>query len=338
MYVTYLRSSSIGAYSFCEMKYFFSYVLGFREKSNKKAAKGTITHKALELLARKKLALQNGESNVVDDETETKWAMNKLTPDVAIKYAWDHYVTGPEAHHKWEDADLNDCRNWMYKVVDSPYSPMGLNVYKPECYFDYEIPYDWANYSYELDNGEVIEGRLAIKGTVDLILLNPRMEGVYELIDWKTGARKDWGTGKIKDEVSLMKDPQLLLYYYALRKAILPKAKQVIITINFINDGGDYPLLFDDSHLHLAENMLKSKFLEIKGNRRPRCVDDWRCTRLCEFGKTKGHSGKTLCQEMREEIVQLGIDKCAQKYGDLSKLSSYGAGGGSTKRDGEKNV
>ena len=34
----------------CEQQYFFDYVLGYKQPSNKKADKGTIVHKALEIL------------------------------------------------------------------------------------------------------------------------------------------------------------------------------------------------------------------------------------------------------------------------------------------------
>ena len=45
MIVTYLRSSSIGAFSFCEQKYLMSYVLGLPDKQNAKAQLGNVLHK-----------------------------------------------------------------------------------------------------------------------------------------------------------------------------------------------------------------------------------------------------------------------------------------------------
>ena len=46
----------------CEQQYFLEYVLGYRSPSNKKADKGTIVHKVLEILAGIKLSQQNKES------------------------------------------------------------------------------------------------------------------------------------------------------------------------------------------------------------------------------------------------------------------------------------
>ena len=55
MIITYLRSSSVSSYSWCQHKYWLTYNLGFKDDSNKKAEKGNVVHKALELLANKKL-------------------------------------------------------------------------------------------------------------------------------------------------------------------------------------------------------------------------------------------------------------------------------------------
>ena len=45
MLVTYIRSSSYNNYSFCQMQYFLTYVLGYQTDSGKKAELGTIVHK-----------------------------------------------------------------------------------------------------------------------------------------------------------------------------------------------------------------------------------------------------------------------------------------------------
>ena len=51
----------------CEQQYFIEYNLGIRSPSNKKADKGTIVHKVLEILAGIKLTEQNKESEYIDD-------------------------------------------------------------------------------------------------------------------------------------------------------------------------------------------------------------------------------------------------------------------------------
>ena len=51
----------------CEQQYFIEYVLGIRSPSNKKADKGTIVHKVLEILACIKQAQQDGINKLNDD-------------------------------------------------------------------------------------------------------------------------------------------------------------------------------------------------------------------------------------------------------------------------------
>ena len=51
MLITYVRSSSYNNWSYCEMQYFLTYVLGYPSASNKKAEMGTMVHKVMEVLA-----------------------------------------------------------------------------------------------------------------------------------------------------------------------------------------------------------------------------------------------------------------------------------------------
>jgi len=54
MLITYIRSSSYNNYSYCQMQYFITYVLGHTPISGKKADLGTIVHKVMEVLAKLK--------------------------------------------------------------------------------------------------------------------------------------------------------------------------------------------------------------------------------------------------------------------------------------------
>ena len=59
MIICYHRSSSLGTFDMCEMKYFFQYVLGMKDKTNKKAVLGTVFHRVMQVLADKKIAQLN---------------------------------------------------------------------------------------------------------------------------------------------------------------------------------------------------------------------------------------------------------------------------------------
>ena len=85
------------------------------------------------------------------------------------------------------------------------FDPRNRKIVDAEPHFDFVIDEPWADYNYTLNN-ENIHGKLAMKGTIDLI--TEVDDGVYEIIDWKTGRRLDWATGQEKTFAKLQKDPQ----------------------------------------------------------------------------------------------------------------------------------
>ena len=66
--IVYFRSSSFNSHRMCPMQYYMEYTLGWRGSSGKKADKGTIVHKVLELCALAKKALQDGHAIFEDHE------------------------------------------------------------------------------------------------------------------------------------------------------------------------------------------------------------------------------------------------------------------------------
>ena len=62
-----ISPSGFSTHEGCETDYFISYVLGHRGPGNIAADKGTIVHKVMEILAKNKLALQNGEKSFKDE-------------------------------------------------------------------------------------------------------------------------------------------------------------------------------------------------------------------------------------------------------------------------------
>ena len=343
MIVTYFRSSSYSKWDMCPHSYFLSYVLGRREPSGKKAILGNIVHKALEGLARKKLAMQNGHDRFYDDELQKWFVVDEFDPELAIKDAYNHY-SKKETHHEWFPRDLKQTTGWMYDALtkwNGAVNPMSRDVIMPEQYFDIPIECDWARYSYTLDGGAKVEGNLRIKGTVDLITrIN---DETIEYLDWKTGMRKDWASGEIKDYKKLKDDPQLRLYHYALTR-LYPQYKYIIMNIVFIQDGGPFAIPFGPDDLKKTEKMLKERFETIRGcHRPPRIIKDkkhsWKCKRLCHYGKTNhfdeqgNDTGRTVCEHIHTEILTLGMDRVVAKYGDKNAFSSYGDGGGQSNRD-----
>jgi hypothetical protein len=315
----------------CEQQYFFDYVLGWRGPSNKKADKGTIVHKVLEILAVIKKGLQDSEKTVTDDILGNI-NTSKYNLDTIIEKVYAYYTTEFK-HHKWEDKDYKDCYNWVYKAIqyhNGGFDPRNRTIVCPEQRFDIEIKKPWSKYKYVLSDNSVMDGYLAIKGTIDLITKID--DNTYEILDWKTGRRLDWATGTEKTQEKLEKDPQLRIYHYAIRQ-LYPDIENIIVTIYFINDGGPFSVCFDKSDIPETELMLKDKFEIIKKTQSPRLKKSWMCSKLCHYGKstfenthiqpiTEYRDGQTVakdkimtkCEQVKHDIDIKGMKEVVDEY------------------------
>lgn len=339
MIITYFRSSSYNTHSMCEQQYFCEYVLGWRGPSGQKADKGTICHKVLEILAVIKKAQQDNKSKI-DDDLIGEISTNNYDLDLIINTVYDFYTKGAP-HHKWSIKDLKDCTAWVYKAIEfnnGMFDPRKRNILCPEQHFDFEINKSWSKYKYNVD-GQILEGNLALKGTIDLITLVNN--DTIEVIDWKTGRRLDWATGQEKTQEKLEQDPQLKIYHYAI-KHLYPHIKNIIFSIYFINDGGPFSICFHDSDLISTENMLRQKFEIIKTTKKPKLNKTWMCNKLCHFGKTtfenthitpiteyrdgqicKIGQNMTKCEQIKHDLDLYGIDATMALY--KNKNHSFGS-------------
>jgi hypothetical protein len=152
----------------CQQKYFINYVLGVPDKKNAKAYMGNVVHKNLELLAKYKLAEQNGKKYLVDDNFG-KITFKKFSLELINKLSYDYYENDAPGlmPPKAEQITLEWTKAAITKM-DGDLDPRKQDIHAIEEFFEIEIPHEWAKYRYEI-GGEVIEGQLGIKGTVDLI-------------------------------------------------------------------------------------------------------------------------------------------------------------------------
>lgn len=334
MIITFLRSSSYGTESLCQQQFFLRYVLGYPDMANQKAVKGSMTHKALEGLALVNLAIKKGKDSINDGEVYHDLNLSLCTPEILTDLAYDFYCKS-YPNFKWCEADRKDCHKWVNKVLDyseGMLDPRFLNILNCEQHFDFSIEKDWAKYNYNF-RGQVIDGYLGLKGTIDLITFNRENSDIIEVIDYKTGKRLNWATGKEKTYEDLQHDPQLLIYFYALRR-IFPQYKQIMMTLVYINDGGPHSVVFDDNNIEEAELLIKKKFEKIRDNKQPELINDWKCNRLCPFGsRGKRINGTTICNHIKNEVEVYGIDLVTDKYTqDGFNISGYGEGGGQKNR------
>jgi ATP-dependent helicase/DNAse subunit B len=330
MITIFLRSSSYNDYDFCQQKYFLSYVLKLNSPANVSAERGTITHKALELLAEYKLAQQKGQDHFIDDQFG-RFFLKDFSPDVAMDISFP-YFAAKTPEYNWDAGDEKICRKLMWDALlfnDGMFSPLKREIVSAEQYFDFEIKKDWARYNYTID-GKELSGYLSLKGTIDLVV---KSDNGIELIDWKTGKdRYDWGKGKEKTYEDLKNDPQLRIYHYALNH-LYPNEKETLVTIFYIAAKDPITLNFTKQDLIKTEKMLQKRFNEIRANNSPRLIyPDWKCTKLCWFGKNDfdGEASSyrdSICNSINKEMMKIGLDKVVKKHAKDCTFSSYGSGG-----------
>jgi hypothetical protein len=336
MIVTYFRSSSYNCYSICPNKFFIEYVLGIRSPGGKKADKGNVVHKALEFMAHIKLARQQGRVRFTDTELG-EFEIDKLSPEEALDKAY-HFYLGRSADKDWEGQDYKDCHQWLYDAMhfnNCMFNPLERDIVCPEQYFEFTIEQPWAEYHYVLPDGRKLDGHLGLKGSIDLVTKID--DKIYELIDWKTGARYDWGKSKDKTYEDLLQDPQLRMYHYALTR-IYPNVDQIIVTIFYVRSGGPVSMCFTQRDVEETEKMLKKRFDLIRSVSKPQLVYPSRKCNWCWF-KKNGPTGQvedfseSYCQVIKRDVIQLGLDKVMLKHGKADAFNEYGSGGGRTNVD-----
>ena len=332
MIAAYLRSSSIGRLEMCEHAYFIEYNLGIKFPAGIAAEKGSVVHKVLEVLSLAKLSIQKGQDVFTDEH------FGEMGVKVCIDDILDLAYNAEKARstHKWRPADYRDCRKWLYDTLafnNGMFNPLQMEIFAAEQQFDIEVKEPWGTYSYDLGNGEKLEGQLHLKGTIDLIIINPN--GVLEIVDWKTGKRWDWAKDKVKDYKALKEDNQLRLYHYVATELYKETHEHVFVTIFWSKDGGPFSLMFDKDTIGDTKEKLRRFFENINEIDRPRLTKTWKCTKFCPYGMRKFEgSNETICKDIEQSIYQIGMTPTLTTYGKLKSFQTYGDGGG---RSAEEN-
>ncbi len=335
MLVVYLRSSSMGTFKMCEWDYFLTYQMGLDKPAGKKARIGNCMHKALELLARKKNSEQKGEKTFSEPESGKTFKVDEITEDYAYHFGLSSYDSSD-----FTKGDLITANEMFYNTLSGPYNPLKHEIVEPELFFDIEIQEPWAKYKqYSPYEDKEIEGALRVRGTMDLIVKGH--DGILHYIDWKTGARLNWNVSPPTEKTmeDFMKDPQLLLYYFAL-KTIYPD-KEVQMTIHYLKDGGPFTLPYGDEEYQKAKDTIKKYFDEIINVKKPNRIKDGKgklplaCRSFCHWGKTLDENGVSLCDSYHNKYQQLGMDLLTAKYGNKKVFAGY-SGGGVTDRENKE--
>lgn len=238
----------------------------------------------------------------------------ELVEDIFDK-AYKHY--SEKSIHNWGNAHRKHCLQWTWialEYADHLYDVRKLELLAAEQQFDIEIKEDWAAYEYEYQ-GKTLTGHLCVKGTMDLTI--KVADDVYEVLDFKTGQRKNWATNKPKTYKDICEDAQLMLYFYALSH-IYPDI-HIMLTIFYTRNGGPFTIIFEPEDKKRVEDKLRKYFEDIKKTTLPKLLDeshlDFRCNKLCYYAKNnlKG-SDTNMCHELHQLVIDQGIDKVIEDY------------------------
>lgn len=320
------------------MSFYLDYTLGWSGKGTAATDKGTVVHKVAEILAKTKKAKQDGKK-FIEDDICGKLKVSYLDINIICEQVYDYY-SKLFTNHPWTDKDKKDCTSWVWKIIklnDGMFDPRKRNIFASELRFDFEIKQKWAEYEYEF-KGEKLKGNLALKGTIDLV--TQEENGILEVIDYKTGKRKDWATDEEYTHEKLQLAPQLRLYFYALSN-LYPEIEQILVTIFYINYGGPFTICFTKDDLPSIEEMLRKKFELIKNTTIPRLNKSWKCSKFCHQGMStfegthiepmietrhgqvcKKGEVMTKCEQTKLALERNGIDKVTEDY--ISPLHQIG--------------
>jgi hypothetical protein len=314
-------------------------VLGFRLPSGKAADIGSVSHKALEFIARKKLCLQNNTDTFYDDDFELDFVADEVNLEWAVSHAWDLYTRIKPIRDDFKPADFKTItrnvemvKNWENGL----FWPMNLNLLGVEYFFDIPINEEWAYYEYDTRQGK-ISGQLHLVGTCDLLIDSGNKCLVLQ--DYKTGARKCWRTGDVKDFDKMRKDPQLRLYHYALSKCF-PQYDHALFTLFFtktetrepIQNHGPYSVPFYNEDLPETEKAIRRYFERCKSLKPPGLIaydpsKNWACN-FCQYKKnTFPETNVSYCNHMQRELKNIGIDRVLESRYNKAVANTYSGGG-----------
>lgn len=301
--IAFLRSSLKSTWDICNHRAYLEYSLGFKQPSGKAACRGTCLHKAAELIALRKLAIQNNQSSFYEDSLQREFTVDELTPDLAVEVSYNYYRE-LESHLEWDEKDKTDCRKWL-DIVLKEINFDEREVFSAEHFFNLQVE------------------NIKLRGTVDLILKEDN--STLQYLDFKTGAAKNWASGETKNFDNLRHDFQLRLYYYALNQ-LFPDY-EILMSIFYINNIGLVYIPLDKQELPKIKKELLDFAKEVEETKITKPIyPDYRCN-WCAFAQ-KLDSGNTICEVMHAKLKKYGMEEVTSKY-RRSTFGSY-AGGGRT--------
>lgn len=301
MKVVKCSASAIGLYNHCPFSYYMHYILGMESKAGKAALQGTIVHRALEWMAKLR---KRGKTNV-----DPMWLLDR---------AWDeHIAASPEIEIRKvttridkntgefkEAADFKKCRVAMEVVLADPYvNPYESKVIDCERWFALEMPGD----EWKCLDKDGNEHQFAVRGFIDLV--NEIDEDTIEIIDYKTGSRKDFYTQQPIDEALLMREVQPRLYHLA-AYFLYPQYKNILITFYYTNSGGPITIALSQDDLTMTIAALY-RFMTTVGRDTLIRRNRWWTCKMCSFERNG------ICSRVWSDLHTLGSEYVENRYANI---------------------
>ena len=272
MRVVRCSASAINLYNHCPFAYYMQYVLKMESQAGKAALQGNIVHRVFEWMIKLKKA---GKTNV-----DPMWLLDrswdehlKEFPHVEIRKVTTRKdkITGKLK----EAADFKKCRIALEEILNNEYyNPYKLNCIDSERWFALEIPGD----EWKCLDSDGNEHQFATRGYIDLV--HEIDSDTIEIVDWKTGARKNFHTQEDIDEEVLTREIQPRLYHLA-AYFLYPQYKNIITTFYYTNSGGPVTIAFSEDDLALTISTLHRFFTTVKGDTLMRRNRWWTC-KMCQ--------------------------------------------------------
>lgn len=287
-------ASAINSYKFCNFQYYLEYVLGMQSSSGKSAVIGTIVHQVLEWTA--KLRMRN-------KTLPTEWLIDQ---------AWDMH-TSQNAHlglqktnKRGKSADFIRVEDSVWTVLnDKRFSPLRSKIIQAEEKFNIEMP----GSEWETQGRDGERKQFCVRGLFDVVRRVNR--DTIEVIDYKTGKKKDWNTLDDYDLRSLMEAVQPRIYHFA-ASYLFPEYKNILLTFFYINDGGPVTISFSPEDLVNTIGMIWEFFRRVKNDGTLRRNQTWKCSKFCSFGRNK------VCDAVYGDLMTQGQEFVEIKYRGMS--------------------
>ena len=274
--LTKVSYSAISTFKGCETDYFCNYILRLPQRQKSSTMIGTGVHKVLECVCGLQKQEQEGKKRpmIKDDYAGNVY---KTTPLEKICDRVYNKMVELTPKVQWKPADKKKYLKLVDIGMKSKNSPYQYKITDVEKYFRIELKdYDWAH----LGDGKY----LCISGVIDVLYIDNQDR--YCVLDYKTGKPKyDWNSGKVMEYSDFMKNMQLCMYYFALRK-LMPDVEPVI-KLWYLQSDEVITLYFDDTLFEYVEKFIRNSYEKIKSMKKPRQNRSWKCSKFCCWGKQK---------------------------------------------------